>query len=108
MTGSECIEMAADMLEAEWKKEVESRGFAYSLRFSPGYCDWALEGQEVIFNALDAGRIGVRLAPYSVMIPGKSISAVALMAEEVPVVTPCVFCPKRDCPWRRMPKMKSK
>jgi hypothetical protein len=101
MAGSECIEMAADMIEAEWKKEVKSRGFAYSLRFSPGYCDWALEGQEIIFNALDAGRIGVCLTPHSVMIPKKSISAVALMAEEVPVVSPCVFCPKEDCLWRR-------
>jgi hypothetical protein len=101
MAGSECIEMAADVLEAEWKKGVKSRGFAYSLRFSPGYCDWPLEGQAVIFNALDAGRIGVRLTPYSVMIPKKSISAVALMAEEVPVVSPCVFCRKEDCPWRR-------
>ena len=106
MAGSECIEMAADMLEAEWKEEVKSRGFAYSLRFSPGYCDWALEGQEIIFNALDAGRIGVCLTPHSVMIPKKSISAVAFMAEEVPVVSPCVFCPKEGCLWRRGAKSK--
>lgn len=100
--GSECAEMVADMIEADWKNQIDSQGLQYSWRFSPGYCDWGLEGQKVIFKALDAKLIGVSLTSYLVMVPSKSISAVALLAKDVPVPAPCAFCAKRDCAWRRL------
>ncbi len=101
--GSECAEMVADMIEADWRNQVGSQGLQYSWRFSPGYCDWGLEGQKVIFKALDAKLINVSLTSYLVMVPSKSISAVALLAKDVPVPAPCVFCTKKNCPWRRLP-----
>ena len=102
--GSNLAEVVADMLEIEWRKEADSRGMQYSWRFSPGYCDWGLEGQSIIFRVLDAGSIGVRITtPYSVMAPSKSISAVAIIAEEVPSPAPCVLCAKKNCATRRVP-----
>ncbi|MGB2856932.1 MAG: hypothetical protein WBC61_09860 [Dehalococcoidia bacterium] len=105
--GSELTEMVADMLEADWRAQLSSLGLQCSSRFSPGYCDWALDGQDVIFKALDAGLIDVHLTPQFVIVPSKSISAIAVAAEEVPISSPCVFCAKEDCSWRRLPEDKT-
>ena len=104
--GSELTEMTADMLETDWRGKLNSTGLQCCSRFSPGYCDWPLEGQDVIFKALDAGLIDVHLSPQFVIVPGKSISAIAVAAEEVPIPSPCVFSAKKDCPWRRLPEDK--
>ncbi len=104
--GSEMAELLADMVEERLRKENENKGLKMSMRFSPGYCDWDLKGQEIIFRALDAERIGVRLTSHSVMMPEKTISAVALTAEAMPAAAPCVFCAK-DCDFRRLPYSQS-
>lgn len=70
-------------------------------RFSPGYCDWGLEEQALIFKVLDASSIGVSLSPHFVMSPAKSVSAIAAVADEVPFPAPRAFC-RRDCPHRRL------
>ena len=103
VVGSVLAEIAADLVETEWKSEPESRGFECGARISPGYCDWPLEGQQVIFNALDAGAIGINLNPSFVMFPIKSVSSVAVVATRVPVTSSCAFCGKDDCEWRRLP-----
>lgn len=100
--GSELAETAADMLEADWRAHVAGLGLQYSQRFSPGYCDWALDGQGVIAACLDAERLGVRLSSRFVMSPSKSVSAIAAVAREVPVSAPCVFCTRDDCAFRRL------
>ena len=99
--GSELAEMVADGLETDWRAELDVLGLQCSERFSPGYCDWALEGQAVIAAALDIDRVGVRLNSHFVMIPRKSVSAVAVAAREVPAPGPCVFCARDDCSSRR-------
>jgi hypothetical protein len=100
--GSELIEMVADLVEEKGRALTKDSGLHSSMRFSPGYCDWELNGQTVIFSALDARQIGVRLTPHFVMIPSKTISAIALLAREVPAPSSCVFCDKGDCQWRRL------
>lgn len=100
--GSEFVEMVADMLLEHLESLAEDEGKQCSMRFSPGYCDWDLSGQRVIFNALDAGSIGVSLNSYDVMKPVKTVSGIALMADVVPFKIPCHFCPRQDCPWRRL------
>lgn len=101
--GSELAEMEADRLEAEYRAHCERQALECSDRFSPGYCDWPLEGQAVIAAALDFERVGVRLSPRFVMTPRKSVSAVAVAAREVPVAAPCALCKKDDCSSRRLP-----
>lgn len=100
---SELTEMLADAVEESWRKSADTSNLQYSFRFSPGYCDMDLKQQDIIFNALNAARIGVSLTPFFIMSPGKSISSMAIIAREVPVQTACVFCPKSSCPWRRSP-----
>ena len=100
--GSELAEMMADQLEADCREEVDSSGLRLSSRFSPGYCDWPLEGQRLIFSSVDSHLINVRLTSHLVMIPNKSISAIAVVSEKMPVAVPCAFCRRGQCPWRRL------
>jgi hypothetical protein len=99
--GSELAEIVADVLEEKWKNEMSVAGLEGSLRMSPGYCDWSLKGQDVVFTALDASSIGVRLTPSYLMIPAKSVSSAAVLAEAVPVMVACEICRKQACPFRR-------
>jgi hypothetical protein len=99
--GSEAVEMFTDRLQVVWEKEMGDSVLQTSYRFSPGYCDWALSGQGVIFGAVSTDKIGVRLMPSFSMIPLKSISCCAIIAREVPIKFPCLFCNKVECPYRR-------
>jgi hypothetical protein len=99
---SAAAEIAADLVEKQWRGEAGAKGLKASMRFSPGYCDWDLKEQRVIFDALDASKIGVELTEHCLMVPEKSVSAVALVAYDLAAAAPCAFC-KKDCRWRKIP-----
>ena len=72
--GAERVEALCDLLcdtlSAEW-------GVRFRPRFSPGYGDLALEGQQALFEALSPERhVGVFLNGSFLMTPTKSVSAV--------------------------------
>ena len=46
-------------------------------RFSPGYGDLGLENQNVIHSLLDLGRLGITLSSRCMLIPEKSVTAIA-------------------------------
>lgn len=46
-------------------------------RFSAGYGDFSLENQPAIYDLLQLGRIGISLTPVRILIPEKSVTAVA-------------------------------
>ncbi len=99
--GAELVEMVADDVEQHLKEIVLQNRMQFSRRISPGYCDWPLDGQQVVFKALDADQIDVTLSSYMVMMPRKSISCVIAAAETVGLKNPCSLCPKKQCQWRR-------
>ncbi|MGC9324579.1 MAG: hypothetical protein ACP5G0_07510 [Desulfomonilia bacterium] len=98
---SEAVELAADTIEDALHREMRMHGLEMTSRFSPGYCDWPLDGQRVIFKSVDAATIGVELNEYCVMVPEKSLSCIFLAGSTIPCPTPCSFCSKENCPWRR-------
>ena len=52
-------------------------------RFSPGYGDWALEEQKILFPVLDcAHAIGLTLTESCMMAPVKSVTAVMAITED--------------------------
>ena len=88
-------------------------------RFSPGYGDWDLAEQRLLFRALDCARtIGLTLTDRCMMAPVKSVTAVVAIAGAAdPLVDPeeaerlvaaaeaqhskCQDCDKTDCEFRR-------
>ena len=93
--------MVADEVEHRLADDLARERLEVARRFSPGYCDWSIEGQEVIFKALAADKVDVKLTSHKMMVPRKSISCVLASAEKVPVKIQCLLCAKKECPHRR-------
>jgi hypothetical protein len=99
--GSEILEQVADRFEADLQGRQELEGRQWTKRFSPGYCDWGLEGQEGLFSFLHPGAIGIHCTKAWSMVPSKSITAVLLGAKRTPFLTPCPLCDQMACLNRR-------
>ena len=97
--GTVISEQAVDRLLTDISSET---GEALSMPFSPGYCDWELSGQAVIFNALDPAVLGISYFKDSfMMIPQKSVSFVACMGKGEMEKNPCKYCNMKKCFMRR-------
>ena len=101
--GSDAAETLAHVVEDIISKEAEAEGLGISLRFSPGYCDWRVSQQKMVFRAMAGDTAGVRLTGGCLMIPQKSISGIIGIgpADKVESYNPCPTCNKRDCVGRR-------
>jgi hypothetical protein len=101
--GSEAVEEVACWLEGSVRDTAAASGADVSLRYSPGYCDWDIKEQKVLFSALDGDLHGVELTEDCLMMPRKSISGIMGIGFD-PAITlsPCLFCNKKDCPSRRL------
>jgi cobalamin-dependent methionine synthase I len=102
--GSDAVEKVADFVQDRIKEMAETQGLVTSQRFSPGYCDWNVGQQRMLFYALTGNTLGVRLTGECLMIPQKSISGIIGIGppnSNVEDYNPCKTCTKRDCPGRR-------
>ena len=76
------IETYCDDCCAELQKQLPE-GKKLKWRFSPGYGDWALEEQKILFPVLDcAHTIGLTLTESCMMAPVKSVTAVMAITED--------------------------
>jgi cobalamin-dependent methionine synthase I len=102
--GSSVAESLADLLQDKIRDEAHSHGLCISRRFSPGYCDWDISQQEMVFPALNGDSSGVFLSDEFMMTPQKSISGIigiGLCDSGMDSFNPCKTCNKRNCPGRR-------
>lgn len=102
--GSDAVEKAADRVQERIRKAASAEGLIISRRFSPGYCDWDIGQQRMLFHAMTGNTLGVRLTGECLMIPQKSISGIIGIGDSngnVDDYNPCEFCNKEDCPGRR-------
>jgi len=102
--GSDAVERLADFAQDRIKEIAEAQGLVTSRRFSPGYCDWNIGQQRMLFYALTGNTLGIRLTGECLMIPQKSISGIIGIGSSIDNVenyNPCKTCTKQDCPGRR-------
>lgn len=92
------IESYCDSVQAQ----ADTDGLAQRPRFSPGYGDWNLEEQRLLFPVLDcAKRIGLTLTDGLMMAPSKSVTAIIGLSEDVACVwNKCMTCGNVNCPYR--------
>ena len=103
--GSGAAEQLAEYVEDSVRELVGSRGHAISRRFSPGYCDWDVSQQEMVFKAIEKKTVDIRLTDEYLMIPRKSISGIIGIGRDNDAIenyNPCKTCLKADCPGRRI------
>lgn len=102
--GSFAVESIADKLEHRLRKDYSLIKKSVSSRFSPGYCDWPVEEQFKMAKSLDFSKAGVTLTDGCMMVPKKSISAIAAVADEgvfKDFISSCNICEQEDCSYRR-------
>jgi hypothetical protein len=101
--GSDGVERLAEFVQGRITAIAKAQGYSTSRRFSPGYCDWALPQQEMVFRAIDGNSPDIRLTEGFMMIPQKSISGIiGLGSSEVENYNPCRDCKEEDCPGREI------
>ena len=100
--GSDAAERLADSVEGQISEVAHNQGLTVSRRFSPGYCDWDVSQQKMVFQAMKGDHAGVLLTDSCLMMPRKSISGIiGIGPTEVENYNPCKTCDKQDCVGRR-------
>jgi hypothetical protein len=102
--GSSAVEKLAEFVETSIRDVADAQGFSTSQRFSPGYCDWNIGQQRMLFWALNGDTADIRLTKTCLMIPQKSISGIIGIGagnSTLESYNPCRTCQKRHCPGRR-------
>jgi hypothetical protein len=98
---SAAVESATDVLHDHLGAKMRSRGWNITNRYSPGYCNWPVAEQRLLFSLLPPGFCGIALTESSLMVPVKSISGVIGTGPGVRRVDyTCDRCGMKDCTYR--------
>lgn len=103
---TEFIEKLCDNVENEIQAIAQSENKGINFRFSPGYGDLPIDVQSSVVRILDGTRkIGLTVTENSLMIPGKSVTAIIGFTTDYklkPGKTGCDICSMRNnCMFRR-------
>ncbi|MFC1992835.1 vitamin B12 dependent-methionine synthase activation domain-containing protein [Chloroflexota bacterium] len=100
--GSDAAERLADSVGGQISEVAHNQGFTISRRFSPGYCDWDVSQQKMVFQVMKGDCAGVHLTNGCLMLPRKSISGIIGIGPcDVEDYNPCKTCNKDGCVGRR-------
>jgi hypothetical protein len=95
------VENAVDFLHNHLSDKVKRNGLKITNRYSPGYCDWPVSEQHLLFSLLPENFCGVSLTESSLMLPIKSISGVVGIGSSVKRKDyTCDKCRIIDCTYR--------
>lgn len=94
-------ERTADYINKYIGKQMEKQGKKVTNRFSPGYCDWSVSEQHLLFSLLPKNFCDIRLNESALMTPIKSISGIIGIGKQVVKQNySCENCLKKDCTYR--------
>jgi hypothetical protein len=105
VVGSEIVEAAADIMQADLEKTILDSGKKITNRYSPGYCGWNVAEQHKLFHLIPENYCGIKLTPSALMNPVKSISGIIGIGTKVrhnPYT--CGLCDMKDCNFRKVRK----
>ncbi len=95
------VDQATDVLHDYIEKRMKMYGLKITNRFSPGYCDWSVSEQHLLFSFLPANFCGITLTESSLMVPIKSVSGIIGIGKTVKRVDySCDICGMKDCRYR--------
>lgn len=76
--GGEAADAACGWLQDYARQQLKRRGLLVSeKRFSPGYGGLSLDTQKIFFHRLNLAKLGMRLLDSGIMLPEKSVTAIA-------------------------------
>jgi hypothetical protein len=103
VVGSEIVEAAGDLMQADLERSMNGEGKKITNRYSPGYCGWDVAEQHRLFQLLPSNWCGISLTASALMDPVKSISGIIGIGRDVksnPYT--CKMCDMKDCVYQRV------
>ncbi len=101
--GSLTVEKAMDKIQHDLKRKAAVWQMEISNRYSPGYCEWHLSLQQVLFDLIGENSTGVSLTDSCLMQPIKSVSGVIGIGKTVTRKEyGCVVCRNENCIYRKI------
>ncbi len=98
---SVAAEGVTDFLHDFIKTKMAEQGLNITNRYSPGYCNWSVEEQQLLFSFFPQNFCGIKLTDSSLMIPIKSVSGIIGVGSEVKYKDYiCDSCGVKDCTHR--------
>lgn len=105
--GSVTVEKATDKIQKELEVECQKSGLKISDRFSPGYCDWSVSEQQMLFDLMPAHFCGVSLSESSLMSPIKSVSGIIAIGDQLEQKGyQCRWCTDKNCVYGKIKRRK--
>ena len=101
--GSLTVENAMDKIQMQLELEMQAEGMQISNRYSPGYCNWSVSGQQELFAQMDKLPVAISLTEYCLMLPIKSVSGVIGVGAHIrkhPYL--CDICNNKTCTYRKL------
>jgi hypothetical protein len=108
--GSGAVESLAEYVNDVLCQDGVAAGLKVTNRVSPGYGDWDVADQRVLFRLCPTDRVGVALNDACFMTPTKSISFLAGAGRAARVdhyFSQCARCWMAGCAYRRAPVRRS-
>lgn len=100
-TGSMLVEAAMDLIYAKLQTMVSLNKLSLTNRYSPGYCDWLVKDQQVLFSFFPDKFCNVSLGETSLMSPVKSVSGIVGIGKNVNYLGYiCDTCKNSTCVYR--------
>ena len=101
--GSVTVEKAMDKIQSQLENAMEIDGKKITNRYSPGYCDWVLSEQQVLFSYIGKHPTGITVNSSSLMQPIKSVSGIIGIGTDVKKQPyGCSICKSSTCVYRRI------
>jgi hypothetical protein len=105
------VECAVDLLHDHIENQMIMRGLKITNRYSPGYCNWDVAEQHILFSFLPKNFCEISLTDSALMLPVKSVSGIIGIGKNVKYSKySCDTCGVKDCTYRtyRLSLAKSK
>ncbi len=94
-------EACADALHEHIKEKMLRNNLNITNRYSPGYCNWKVNEQHLLFSLLPKNFCGIKLTDSALMLPIKSVSGIIGIGEKVKYSEySCNECNIKDCTYR--------
>jgi hypothetical protein len=95
------VENVTDYLHDHIEREMTKSGLKITNRYSPGYCNWSVSEQHLLFSLLPEKFCGITLTESALMLPIKSVSGVIGIGSNVKRKEyKCDSCGVKDCTYR--------
>lgn len=81
--GSVLAEAAVSKLMKQIEQKASEQDLHISNNYSPGYCDWVLSEQKLLFQLFPKDTTGIQLTESCLMLPVKSVSGIVAIGKNI-------------------------